>query len=408
MVDRKNTTIANRACPICDSSRIKILHSQIFVTPNGHPLSQGYNVVCCNYCGFVYADTTVSQEEYDLFYQNQSKYEDNKTSSGSGYSVHDDRRLKTTADCIAQSLPDKNSRILDIGCANGGLLGHLQKLGYTNLYGIDPSPVCVRNTEQIHASIQASVGSLFKLPDDLGDFDCIVFSHVLEHIQDIKSSLKVICELIKSNGYLYVEVPNALAYADYVLAPFQEFNTEHINHFSHPHLSNLLSQFNFTNKLIGDKAFNTSERILYPAIYGLWQKGEEGNTLEPVITSDKLLEEKILIYIERSSKIMSDIDRKIQLALNDCREMIVWGTGQLSMKLLGETSLSKANIIAFIDGNSINQGKSIAGIKVGSPDSIKSMGMTQPIVVTSVLSQDAILDDIKRMNIPNHVILLGE
>jgi 2-polyprenyl-3-methyl-5-hydroxy-6-metoxy-1,4-benzoquinol methylase len=171
-----------------------------------------------------------------------------------GGSPYDAARLQKTAECIAEFLPDKSVRILDIGCANGGLLGYLKKLGYNNLCGLDPSPACVENTKQLYG-IEAYAGSIFTPPQDLGDFDLVILSHVLEHIQDLKFSVKLIEQLIKVGGYLYVEVPNASGYVDHVFAPFQDFNTEHINHFYHPHLSNLLIQFGLTNKLIGEKVF---------------------------------------------------------------------------------------------------------------------------------------------------------
>jgi uncharacterized Zn finger protein len=73
-----------RKCPICQEENGEILHTQKFVLPEGHPLSNGYDILCCDRCGFVYADTTVSQKDYDIFYAKLSKYEDKKTATGGG------------------------------------------------------------------------------------------------------------------------------------------------------------------------------------------------------------------------------------------------------------------------------------------------------------------------------------
>lgn len=118
-----------RLCPICSCNFCEILHSQRFILPEGHPLSNGYDVVCCRKCRFVYADTTVSQEDYDTFYLKFSKYEDSSTSTGSGETACDAERLKQTATYLADFLPDKEARIIDIGCANGGLLKSLKRDG---------------------------------------------------------------------------------------------------------------------------------------------------------------------------------------------------------------------------------------------------------------------------------------
>lgn len=115
-----------RSCPICASSERKVLHSQEFVLPEGHPMSRGYDVVCCINCGFVYADTNTVQEDYDMFYARFSKYEDSQASTGAGETPWDIKRLQETAEQIKYVLADTESRILDIGCANGGLLKSLR------------------------------------------------------------------------------------------------------------------------------------------------------------------------------------------------------------------------------------------------------------------------------------------
>jgi C4-type Zn-finger protein len=67
-----------RNCPICQEENGEILHTQNFVLPEGHPISTGCDMLCCNRCSFVYADTKVSQKGYDIFYSQLSKYEDKK------------------------------------------------------------------------------------------------------------------------------------------------------------------------------------------------------------------------------------------------------------------------------------------------------------------------------------------
>lgn len=59
------------ACPVClDASNGFVLHTQSFVLPEGHLLSDArrYDIVSCCKCGFVYADTPVKQDTYDKYY----------------------------------------------------------------------------------------------------------------------------------------------------------------------------------------------------------------------------------------------------------------------------------------------------------------------------------------------------
>ena len=121
--------ISLRLCPICSCDLCEVLHTLQFVLPEGNPLQNRYDVVCCKHCGFIYADTTVPQNGYDTFYSKFSKYEDNNTSTGGGETAFDAERLQRTATCIADYLPDRKARIIDIGCATGGLLKSLKAMG---------------------------------------------------------------------------------------------------------------------------------------------------------------------------------------------------------------------------------------------------------------------------------------
>ena len=112
-------------------------------------------------------------------------------------------------------------------------------LGYQNLLGIDPANICVQNTRS-QSSATAMVGSLSKIPENIGKFDLIILSHVLEHVQDLNQAIFEVSNLVSENGSVFVELPDATRYADHVVAPFQEFNTEHINHFSQIGLMNLM------------------------------------------------------------------------------------------------------------------------------------------------------------------------
>ena len=156
-----------RPCPICLGTRADVLHRQPFVLPVGHPLGAGYDVVCCEACGFVYADTRVTQAEYDAYYARLSKYEDARTGTGGGEQAWDDARLAATAETVAQHVPARDTKIVDVGCANGGLLRHLGRLGFRPLVGVDPSPRCAAAADAVAGAV-GRVGTLFSLPAEAG------------------------------------------------------------------------------------------------------------------------------------------------------------------------------------------------------------------------------------------------
>ncbi|HEY3861501.1 MAG TPA: class I SAM-dependent methyltransferase [Verrucomicrobiae bacterium] len=392
---------AARPCPVCLHASVSPLHIQRFLLPENHPLADGYEVVCCERCGFVYADSAVTQEDYDRFYASLSKYEDNKTATGGGESPSDAQRLKVTAECIAAALPDKSGRILDVGCANGGLLLRLKQLGYPNVCGYDLPARCVENTRAL--GIEAHVGSVTKHPANAGQFDLIILSHVMEHLHEPRRSIQSLEPLLRAGGQIYIEVPDASEYVSHIAAPFQDFNTEHINHFSLQAMANLMGQLGFSGHGIGQKIFDSSPGMPYPALYGFWRK-----TPNPgfAIQRDPTLVNRIRDYITRSRAMMDDMDGRLKKALAKSPEVIVWGTGQLAMKLLVETCLARAKIVMFIDGNPINVGKKLNGIEIQSPSHLA--GKTQPIVITTTLHQQAIANRIRNeLKLPNEIIFLA-
>ncbi len=391
-----------RNCPICGNDKVESLLTQRFELSIGHPLSTGYELVYCVSCGFIYADTTVSQADYDGYYAKISKYEDKKTSSGGGYNTFDNKRLEVTANQIAAYLQDYSLRILDVGCANGGLLSSLKNLGFSNLCGLDPSPVCVKNT--IALGITAYTGSIF---DSLhhGQFDCVVLSHTLEHIMDLKGVIKQLSQLVNVSGrqMVYIEVPDSLHYIDYVVSPFQELNTEHINHFSEISLNNLMMLAGFEKKEFGEKIIDIGHNYSYPVIYGFWKKSKPKSTNKIIMDTLSLF--SMREYIDQSSAILSKIETHLQKVLQEDLKFIVWGTGQLLVKLLEQTILGKANIVALIDNNPINQGQTLHGLKILPPHKLEEL--EYPILITSILHQQEIASQIRQMGLQNSIINLS-
>jgi len=391
---------ALRACPVCGDRQVEHLHTQRFVMEEGHPLASGYQVAHCVACGFVYADTPATQAAYDAFYAQFSKYDDPGNSTGSGESAYDKERLDGAAAILSQYLSCPDARILDIGCAGGGLLASLQGLGYRNLVGIDPSVACVRMTRK--KTGEAHEGWLTSLPAEIGTFDGVVLSHVLEHVLDVAGGLAALQPLLKEGGKVYIEVPDAARYADYVYAPFQDFNTEHINHFSRVCLDHAMARHGFAATGGGERLLHASPQTFTPSLYGVYSRGAAGTGMN----SDGMLKQAILRYIERSSALLHEIDCRIGEALRDSPELIVWGTGQLTLKLLADTQLSDAKVAAFVDSNPIHQGRQLRGAPILAPGALR--GYTQPILIGTLLHHRQILAQIEAMGLPNRVILLPE
>jgi SAM-dependent methyltransferase len=395
----------HRACGACGATGNTVCHHQRFIVPDSYPLPNEYDVAMCRRCGFVYADPAATQRDYDRFYCEWSKYDDSATATGSGLSPFDAARLATTAADIARALPSRAASILDAGCATGGLLTALRDQGFTVVAGLDPSPRCAAACRD--RGFEAYVGSISSAPAHMPKFDCVVFSHVLEHVYDIPAFFTAARRLLAPGGYVYLETPDATRYDDYLYAPFQEFNTEHINHFSACALENTARRFGFQPITVDQKVIQTAEDTLYPAVFGLFR--DSGGTADERVVCDQELPSKIAAYIRHSAEQMERINHHLAGQVANTQRVILWGAGQFAMKLLALPCLAQIQVRALVDNNPILRGKRLAGAPVIGPQELgpqEIAGTPEPIIIATLLHADEINAQIRRLGLNNPVLSL--
>lgn len=388
-----------RACPVCGANQGSILHHQKFTLPKEHFLPLAYDVVYCVNCGFVFADTPASQDVYDRYYQDLSKYESLVTASGSGLAGYDQQRLRDTAKDIAGLLSQKNSSILDVGCANGGLLAALADLGYKNLTGLDPSVVCVNRVKEL--GFNGVLGGLYTKNNFFQKFDCILLTHVLEHVYEVKQAIINMLSWLKEGGILYLEVPDASRYKDFFITPFYFFDVEHINHFDAASLKNLLGNFHGQVVKVGQKNMPVSNTNFYPAIYVVF-KQESGKGQLKAVEFDDAAILSVRAHIEQSKSTSSN--PKLEALAESQEPVIVWGAGQAAQRLLQSTRLSQTNIQFFIDNDQKKHGFIICGRPVFGADHLHDFKGT--IVICSALHSREILKQIKDLGFTGKTLVV--
>lgn len=394
--------IGRRNCPICGSSRKRLLFQQHFSKMSAGSLLDGYDVVVCQDCGFGFADNLPDQTAFDAYYREMSKYEHQER--GGQQTEFENRRFPATAEIIKLLLPDHQARILDIGCATGGLLHTLSQNGYRNVLGIDPSPVCARTASDLY-QIKVLTGTLSDITDDIGIFDLIILAAVLEHLQHLESALSRAKGLLSDRGMLYIEVPDA---AHFICsdrdAPFQEFSIEHINYFSVASLSNLIQSYGFYKIFSQQTSIEQSTGIIAHDIKAMFQRADHVQSL--TLVHDTETEQNLRAYISKSQEIENRIIRKIDSLVTDGKPIIVWGVGTLTQRLSAVSKLAKANIQVYVDSNPRYQGRQIDQIPIIAPAELK--GRTEPILISSIIFQEEIKRQIRNdLKLTNKIIKLS-
>ena len=276
--------------------------------------------------------------------------------------------------------------IVEFGCATGLLLSLINKKGYINITGVDPSPSCAETAKKYYGiNVLTNTLSDVNIDDDSVDF--LILVGVLEHIKDLDDSLAILWRMLAPKGKICIIVPDASQYFNGQDAPFQEFSVEHINFFGPVSLGNLMKKNGFSKVDISQMPVEVNYKTITPVICSVFEKNHLSNQERIIFDKDVEVKQTISTIADRNIPIM------------------VWGTGAQTLRLLAISRLKEANIIAFIDSNPKYQGKHIEGIPVISPQNIT--GKTETILICTRAYQEEIARDIRNVfQLDNEIIKL--
>ena len=390
----------SRSCAVCGCTDKRLLYEQSFLSFSGG-LLDGYDVVSCTRCGFCYADHLPDQEAFDRYYGEMSKYE--YANQGGRESSYDLAKFQEIAALLQPFFRSHQDRILEVGCATGGLLGLIKAAGYPNVLGMDPSPACVSAATALYG-VPAITGTLscMNLPRRSQDF--LILSGVLEHVRDLDSALRRLSDVLVDEGRLLIAVPDGSRYAEGEDAPFQEFSIEHINFFGPDSLTNLLNGYGFRCIFCDQRMMAVNYRTATPVILAVFEKLPDDHATVAV-KHDTRSSDGLERYVAKSLEDDKIIQSAIDLLAEEQTPFMVWGIGAHTLRLLETSRLGDACITAFIDSNVRLQDKQLRGVPILAPDAVH--GRPEPILISSRVYQHEIASRIRdEMGLPNRLILL--
>lgn len=101
----------------------------------------------------------------------------------------------------------RGARVLDLGCGAGYGSVYLHSAGAAIVLGLDLDPRNIRYAKRHSRSVQFRQADAEHLPPNLGTFDLIVASNVLEHVHEVTRVLDRLQDLLAPGGRLVVAVP---------------------------------------------------------------------------------------------------------------------------------------------------------------------------------------------------------
>ncbi len=144
----------------------------------------------------------------------------------------------------------KNKRLLDIGCATGFLLQEAQSLGAT-VYGVDISEWSVEQAKKSMPDTRIYCGQLDQALEEKyfneDFFDIIIGTDVVEHVNDVKTFLEVVVNIMKVDGMAAFTTPDLASLSRRLLGSnWFQYKNEHRCFISRKALALLSAKIGFT------------------------------------------------------------------------------------------------------------------------------------------------------------------
>ena len=230
-----NEEYENVPCPLCGRRDHDVLYEQF--TP--------YKIVRCRACKLCYLTPRKIEKIMSTVYQNE-KYFANDSIGYVNYADQESTLRKTFRQFMID-LKKHNltgGALLDVGCGYGYLLEEAR--GYFDVrVGIDISQKAVEFARK--KADHVYLGELTKLPPD-EKYDCIIATHVIEHIYHPNAFVKDLISYLKIGGKMIIATPYMGSFWQRLMGHrWPSFKLpEHVLFFDKRTLYYLMKQYNFS------------------------------------------------------------------------------------------------------------------------------------------------------------------
>ena len=260
------------ACPICSHSSFKKA-----MDVNDYSISkEDFTIVECDSCGFHFTNPIPDLDKLGSYYESEDYISHSGTKKGIVNSIYHSVRNHTIKQKfkLAKANAQGNFSILDYGCGTGELLNYFKKQGWKTL-GLEPSDSARNFGIETHGIEVKNLDALSSLKEN--SFQVISLWHVLEHVVELKNTIQQLKRVLKSNGTLFVAVPNHTSYdAMHYKNEWAAYDVpRHLYHFGPTDIKNLFAQFDFKVEKILPMKFDAYYVSMLSENYVARTKGKE-------------------------------------------------------------------------------------------------------------------------------------
>jgi 2-polyprenyl-3-methyl-5-hydroxy-6-metoxy-1,4-benzoquinol methylase len=242
-----------------------------------------YQINKCLKCGLIFSSPILTAQKLSNLYKESSFNYNNLTNYINQTYIHYfDKYLFPYA---------KKSKILDIGCGDGFFLKDLERLGYQNTFGVEPSFKALKKTDKsLKSRIKTGMFKTGLFPPNT--FDIITSFQTLDHIENPHEFIQNAKKSLKKKGAIFIIVHNTDGLSVKIFGEKSPiFDIEHIYLFNKKTLKKLLQINGFKNI----KVFDIKNS--YPLYY--WLK----MIPIPLILKTKLL--KLITFLKLDKIVIS-------------------------------------------------------------------------------------------------------
>ncbi len=186
------------SCPSCNSLKF----TNYLICEDYTVTNESFALVKCEKCALVFTNPRPETESLHKYYKSDQYISHTDKGNSIIHKLYKQVRKYTLSkklDLVSSYL--KNGTILDYGCGTGDFLSTCYKSGWKTI-GFEPDKEAIElakrksNSEFIHA---------IPLKEQV---DIITAWHVIEHVEELKDTIKKLKKSLKQGGYMFVALPN--------------------------------------------------------------------------------------------------------------------------------------------------------------------------------------------------------